>query len=113
MGLHERRTQIRCQERFAQRGRRRTEERDPNLVEAIHRLAQPNSQVDPRFKTRFLYTRLTAADLRKALVEQAGYSTKALPSVRTISEILNRLNYRLRSVQKLSLIHISEPTRPY
>ena len=100
LGLHERLTHIRCLERFAQRGRRRTEERDPNLVEAIHRLAQPNSQVDPRFKTRFLYTRLTAADLRKALVEQAGYSTKALPSVRTISEILNRLNYRLRSVQK-------------
>ena len=39
LGLHERRTQIRCLERFAQRGRRRTEERDPNLVEAIHRLA--------------------------------------------------------------------------
>lgn len=100
VGLHERRTQIRCQERFADRGRKRTEVQAPDLVEAIHRLAEPRSQVDPKFKTPFLYTRLTAAALRQALIEQAGYASEALPTVRTLSAILNRLNYRLRSVQK-------------
>jgi hypothetical protein len=100
LGLHERRTQIRCVERFADRGRRRAEVEDPSLAEAIHRLAQPHSQVDPQFKSPFLYTRMTAAALRQALVEEAGYAASALPSVRTISAIMNRLGYRLRSVQK-------------
>jgi Rhodopirellula transposase DDE domain len=98
--LHEMRTQIRCQERFGDRGRQRTEEQDPSLVEAIHRLAQPHSQVDAQFKSPFLYTRLTAAKLRQALVEQEGYASESLPTVRTFSTILNRLHYRLRPVQK-------------
>lgn len=100
LGLHERRTQIRCQERFQDRGRQCAEEKDPRLVEAIHRLVQPHSQVDAQFKTPFLYTRLTATKLRRALVEQAGYASENLPAVRTLRTILNRLNYRLRRVQK-------------
>jgi hypothetical protein len=100
LGLHELRTGIRCQERFADRGHRRTEEQDPKLAEVIHRLAQPHSQVDRQFKSPFLYTRLSAAAMRRALVEQEGYASEDLPTVRTISTILNRLNYRLRSVQK-------------
>lgn len=100
LGLHELRTGIRCQERFADRGHRRTEEQDPRLVEAIHRLAQPQSQVDPQFKSPFLYTRMSAAAMRQALIDQEGYAAEDLPTVRTISTIMNRLNYRLRSVQK-------------
>jgi len=100
VGLHELRTGIRCVERFAQRGRRRTEVQDPNLAQAIHRLAQPHSQVDAEFRPPFLYTRMTAAAMRQALIEQAGYAPEALPSIRTVSSMLNRLNYRLRAVQK-------------
>jgi hypothetical protein len=100
LGLHERRTQIRCQERFQDRGRLRAEEKDPRLVEAIHRLAQPQSQVDAQFKTPFLYSRLTATKLRQALIEHEGYASEDLPAIRTLRTILNRLNYRLRRVQK-------------
>jgi transposase len=100
LGLHELRTGIRCQERFRQRGRRRTEEQDPKLAEAIHRLAEPLSQEDPQFKSPLRYTRLTAAGLREALIEQAGYAPEKVPAVRTLSTMLNRLGYRLRPVQK-------------
>jgi len=100
LGLHEWRTQIRCEERFSDRGPRRTEEQDPRLAAAIHRLAEPLSQQDPQFKSPLRYTRLTAAGLRQALIEQEGYAPEDLPAVRTLSTILNRLGYRLRPVQK-------------
>ena len=100
LGLHEVRTHIHCEGRFRDRGPRRTEERDPKLAEAIHRLAGPLSQEDPQFKSPLRYTRLTAAGLRKALIEQEGYAPESVPAVRTLSTILNRLHYRLRPVQK-------------
>ncbi len=100
LGLHELRTHIRCEARFGDRGPRRIEERDPKLAEAIHRLAEPLSQEDPQFKSPFRYTRLTAAGLRQALIEQEGYDSEELPAVRTLSTVLNRLGYRLRPVQK-------------
>jgi hypothetical protein len=100
LGLHELRTHIRCAECFRDRGPERTEEQDPKLAEAIHRLAEPLSQEDPQFQSPFRYTRLTAAGLRKALIEQEGYASEGLPAVRTLSTILNRLGYRLRPVQK-------------
>jgi hypothetical protein len=104
LGLHELRTHIRCEARFRDRGLRRIEDQDPKLAEAIHRLAEPLSQEDPQFKSPFRYTRLTAAGLRKALIEQ-GYAPERVPAVRTLSTILNRLGYRLRPVQK------SRPTK--
>jgi len=70
------------------------------LVQAIHRLAEPLSQQDPQFKSPWRYTRLTAAGLRQALMEQEGYGPESVPAVRTLSSILNRLGYRLRPVQK-------------
>lgn len=100
LGQHEVRTQICCLERFQDRGRPCAEEKDPRLVQAIHRLAGPESQVDGQFKTPFLYSRLTATKLRRALIQQEGYASEDLPATRTLRTILNRLNYRLRRVQK-------------
>ncbi|MEQ6341709.1 MAG: hypothetical protein M3A44_08650 [Gammaproteobacteria bacterium] len=42
---------------------------------------------------------MTAKTVHEALV-QKGWSTQSLPSVRTISNLLNRQDYRLRTVVK-------------
>ena len=43
---------------------------------------------------------MTAKAMRKALIEKKGWSSEELPCENTIGNILNRLGYRLRRVQK-------------
>ena len=50
-GLNERCTGLRCYDGFSARGRRPSEERDSELVAAIHALVEPTSQADPKFQT--------------------------------------------------------------
>ena len=50
-------------------------------------------------RTTLLYTNITAKTVHEALV-QKGWSEQSLPSVRTISYLLNRQDYRLRIVAK-------------
>jgi Rhodopirellula transposase DDE domain len=100
LGIHERDSEIRCQESFGQRGRKRTEEKHPELIQHIRDLVEPRAQADPKLKNTFAYTRLTAKALREALIAQKGYRSENLPSARTLQDILNRLGYRLRRIQK-------------
>jgi hypothetical protein len=100
LGLHERRSGCVCRERFAARGRQTTEARLPNLAADIQRLVEPHGQADPQFQSSLVYTRLSARRVRQALLETGRYREEQLPRVRTFSALLNRLGYRLRSVQK-------------
>jgi hypothetical protein len=99
-GLHELRTGIRCLENFAARGRYKTEELNPELVEQIHALVEPQSQADPKFQTPLAYTRITAKAVQEQLAAHAVANNQHLPAERTVSDILNRLGYRLRRVRK-------------
>ena len=81
------------------RGRRRSEEANPQLAVDIRLIVEPHTQPDPELKTARQYTNLSAAEVRAALVER-GYDKKQLPSERTIRDILNRMNYRLKRIQK-------------
>lgn len=98
-GLNELRSGIRCVEAFESRGRTTTEDRHPALEGHIRRLVDPHAQADPKFQTPFAYTRITAKAVREALLtipELAG----AVPTRQTVGDILNRLGYKLRRVQK-------------
>ena len=100
LGLAERRTGILClgaQSAFS--GRKRWEERHPQVAEALRRLADAQAQQAPTFRTSLTYTRLTAQAAVKALREQ-GYSEEQLPSPSTMAEVLNRMGFRLRKVVK-------------
>jgi len=70
------------------------------LLEDIQAIADEQSQADPTFKTTRLYTRISAAEVRKQLILQEGYTDEELPGEETIRVKLNELKYRLRSVQK-------------
>ena len=100
LGLHEAEQGLRCVENFQARGRPVTEARVPHLAQAIRELAEPHTQADPQLKSALKYTRLTATNLRRALIGEKGYTDEQLPSSRTLQRLLNRLGYRIKRIQK-------------
>ena len=98
-GLHERHHGVRCLEDFAARGRQRSEEKDPQLAADIRAIVEPYTHADPELKSSRRYTNLSAAEVRQALIDK-GYPRQGLPSERTMRDILNRKNYRLKRIQK-------------
>ena len=98
-GLHELRSGLRCRENFAAKGRKRSEERDPQLAADIRAIVEPHSYADPELKSTRRYSNLAAAEVRAAL-KAKGYAAERLPSERTMRDILNRMNYRLKRIQK-------------
>jgi Rhodopirellula transposase DDE domain len=98
-GLHELRHGVRCVENFAARGRRRSEDEDPRLAADIRAIVEPHTYADPGLKSARRYTNLSAAEVRAALIAR-GHAEQELPSERTMRDILNRMNYRLKRIQK-------------
>ncbi len=110
-GLHESRQGMRCLEDFAARGRPRSEDKDPQLATDIRAIVEPHSHADPELKSSRRYTNLSAAEVRDALIAK-GYSQQGLPSERTMRDILNRMNYHLKRIQKgkpLKKTHETDP----
>lgn len=89
-----------CLDNFAARGRKRAEEHLPNLLTDIQAIVDSQSQADPQFRTKRLYTRLTAAEVRRQLIAQKGYTDSALPTERTIATKLTGLGYYPTKVAK-------------
>ena len=99
-GLNELRSGIRCVEDYSTRGRPKSEEKSPELVQEIHALVEPKTQADPKFQTPLAYTRITAKAVHERLVANTAGNGRHVPAERTVYDILNRLGYRLRRVQK-------------
>ena len=98
-GLHELRSGMRCRENFAAKGRKRSEEKDPQLAADIRAIVEPHTSTDPGLKSPRRYTNLSAAEVCDALIA-TGYAKEELPRERTMRDILNRMNYRLKRIQK-------------
>ena len=88
------------QDNFAGRGRKKAEAKLPQLLEDLRTIVDGQSQTDPTFQSMRLYTRLSAAEVRRQLIQQQGYTDEELPSKETIRVKLNQLGYTLRAVQK-------------
>lgn len=99
-GMMELTTGIRCVDNYSARGNKKTEEKMPELEEDIRSIVDPKSQTDPDFQTPFLYTRITAKAVRQALIDEKGYTDDELPCENTIRNILNRMGYQLKRIQK-------------
>lgn len=100
-GIKELKTGITCIDNNSAKGRKKAEEHLPNLLEDIKNLVDSQSQTDPTFKSKRLYTRLSAAQVRKQLIEKFGYIDQDLPTEETIRVKLNNLGYRLKRVAKI------------
>jgi transposase len=97
---HEARSGITCCDATSCRGRKPAEFHLPHLLDDIRAIAQDHCQTDPTFQTTRLYCRLTAAAVRRQLIERQGYPADALPSSQTLGAKLNALGFRLRKVAK-------------
>jgi hypothetical protein len=99
-GMRERASGIRCLENFAARRRPSWEERHPQLAKDIQAIVEPKTQADPELKSSRRYTNLSAHEVRQALIQLKGYRPEDVPAERTLRDILNRMNYRLKRIQK-------------
>jgi hypothetical protein len=99
-GTHELHSGITCVDAFHLRGSKPVEARLPHLLEDIQALVDAQSQTDPQFRNNRLYTRLSAAEVRRQLIATKGYTHEQLPTVQTIGEKLNRMGYHPKKVRK-------------
>ena len=99
-GLKELNSGIDCYDNFSGRGRKRSEEHLPHLLDDIKAIVEPVSQVDPTFRTDQTYCPLTAGEVRRRLIEEKNYSDQQLPKERTIRTKLNQLGFKPQKVAK-------------
>jgi hypothetical protein len=99
-GAHELESGFSCLDAFSARGRKRAEDLLPTLLPDIKAIVDSQSQTDPQFRTTRLSTRLSAAEVRRQLIAQKGYTDDTLPTVQTLTTKLNALGYYPKKVAK-------------
>lgn len=99
-GLNEMRTGIRCVDNFTARGRIKSEVIDRQLETDIRELVEPQTQADPKFQSTLAFTRATGPAVHAALQDKLKDTGRNVPALRTVANILNRLGYSMRRVQK-------------
>jgi hypothetical protein len=110
-GLLERSVEPEEEVRFQRGGVKPSEVRNPQLAIDIRLIVEPHTHSDPELKSNRLYTNFSAAEVRSAL-SNMGYTEDRLPSERTLRDILNRMNYRLKRIQKGKPLKKTENTTP-
>lgn len=99
-GLSELRTGIRCIDDYKSRGNIRTEVKNPTLKVDIWSIAELKTQADPALKSDLIYTKITATKVAELLRTDKGYCPVDIPCNNTIGNILNRLGFQLKRIQK-------------
>src|SRR3954464_4068621 len=99
-GMHELRTGMTCGDAFHCRRRKPAEEHLPGLLDDIRAIADGQSQAAPRCQTNRLFTRISAAEVRRQLIASKGYTDEQLPTQQTINKKLNLLGFSLSRVAK-------------
>ena len=99
-GMHELESGFICLDAVSARGRKRAEVHLPQLLDDIRDIVDGQSQTEPQFRSKRLYTRLSAAEVRRQLIAQKGYPSETLPTTQTITAKLNTLGYFPKKVAK-------------
>jgi hypothetical protein len=99
-GLRELHSGVPCPDSPGARGAPRSEDKDPQLAADIRAIVEPHTYADPELRSARRYSNLSAAEVLAALRDERGYRADDLPSERAMRDILNRLGYRLKRVQK-------------
>ncbi len=100
-GLKELETGIICVDNYRGRGNKKTEDKIPSLKRDIKKILTPYAKVvDSSVNPPVIDVKLTVKMIRKTLIEKKSYTDKQLPAERTFLDILKRLGYRLKRVDK-------------
>ena len=84
---------------FRQEEEKSLDQTNPGLIESIREIVDGSSQIDPKFTSTRLYTRLSAKSVREELLKR-GYKKKILPSNQTIFNKMVSLGYKRKKVSK-------------
>jgi hypothetical protein len=95
VGIKEFQTGISCMHDVSSRFKPKTEERDPYLLSDIQAIIK----LDSECVSTLLHANMTAKAVYDALINK-GWTAESLPTVRTISNILNRQDYHSHTVAK-------------
>lgn len=87
-------------DRFSQRGRKRAEEKLPQLLGDLREIMQGLLQTDQTYLATRYYIGVSVAQVRKQLIDQKGYSDKELPSNETLRVKIKKLQYHLKPPRK-------------
>ncbi len=79
-GMKELTSGVAIEDAFHRRGRKSTEDKLPNFLQDIREIVEPYTQADPSLKTERLFTRLSASQVRRQLIEKKGYCDADLPT---------------------------------
>jgi hypothetical protein len=100
-GLKELETGIICVDNYRGRGNKKTEDKIPSLKRDIKKILAPYAKVvDSSVNPPVIDVKLTVKMIRRTLIEKKSYTDKQLPAERTFLDILKRLGYRLKRVDK-------------
>jgi hypothetical protein len=99
-GQHEARSGLRCLENFPARGKLPAEVKEPRLAADIRSVVEPHTLADPEMRSERRYSNLSSREVLQALRTQKGYAADSLPCERSMRDILNRMGYRLKRIQK-------------
>ena len=99
-GMHELDRGFICLDAFSARGRKRAEVHLPHLLDDLRDIVDGQSQNDPHFRSKRLYTRLSATEGRRQLMAQKGYQDTQLPTLQTMTAKLNEMGYFPKKVAK-------------
>lgn len=100
-GLKELETGIICVDNYRGRGNKKTEDKIPNLKRDIKKILAPYAKVvDSTVNPPVIDVKLTVKMIRQTLIEKKSYTDKQLPAERTFLDILKRLGYRLKRLDK-------------
>ena len=89
---------------FEFRGRKKAEEKDPNLIPRIIEILNKYENVDPHFKSETLFVDITLENLRKELIAKYDYTDETCPCKGTLWRILNDLGYKIKKVAKTEVL---------
>ena len=99
-GTHELRSGMTCVDAFSARRRKPAEEHLPRLLDDIRDIVDGQCQADPKFQTDRLFVRISAAEVRRRLIAEKGYTDEELPTQQTINAKMNLLGFSLSRVAK-------------
>jgi hypothetical protein len=113
LGLNELRTNLVCYSaRPAFSGNKLWEEKHPEAADALWAIARSYAQLDPTVSARRAkYRRITAVEAIEALRER-GFAVATLPSITTMTAVLNRKGLRQVRVGAETLAQSSEAQYP-
>lgn len=86
------------------RGRKKVEEKNPEIIIQIKEIIKGYEYTDSHFKTETLFVDLSLQNLRNELILQYNYTEKNCPCKSTLLRLLTDLGYKIQKVKKTKVL---------